>query len=322
MSLKPQNTDNQEIDLSDISKKIGGFFEAMTTSIFKGFLFFKRNIILVSILFFLGAGLGYYLDKNTKIYNHQVIVTPNFESVDYLYAKINLINSKISENDTVFLKNVIGIKNPRKIQEIYIEPISDVYKFIENKTQNFELIKLMAEDGNIKNILTESLTSKNYTCHSISFVTAGQTSNEKTVAPIMKYLNRSDYYKIIQKESLNNINIKIVQNDTMISQINGLLNSFSKTNKKDETVYYSEKSQLSEVIKTKDELTLEQGELRIELFDLNQIVKEKSSTINIKSTKIINGQMKLILPFMFLSLFILIRHFKKYYKSQMAKLIS
>ena len=165
MSTTPQNTDNQEIDLSQISKKIGGFFENISTKIFKAFLFFKRNIIWVGILFALGAGIGIYLDKTSKVYDNQIIVCPNFGSTDYLYSKIELINSKISDADTLFLKDVIGLKEPKKFKKITIIPITDVYKFIDNKEQNFELIKLLAEDGDIKKIVNESLTSKNYPYH-------------------------------------------------------------------------------------------------------------------------------------------------------------
>ena len=57
MSTTPKNTDNQDIDLSEISKKIGGFFENISTAIFRGFLFFRRNILWVGILFIIGAGL-------------------------------------------------------------------------------------------------------------------------------------------------------------------------------------------------------------------------------------------------------------------------
>ena len=60
------------------------------------------------ILFLIGAGLGYYLDKTTNVYDHQLIVTPNFGSSDYLYAKVEQLNAKIKEEDTLFLK-AIGI---------------------------------------------------------------------------------------------------------------------------------------------------------------------------------------------------------------------
>ncbi len=324
MSATPQNTDNQEIDLSQISKKIGGFFESISTQIFKGFLFFKRNIIWVGILFIIGAVLGFYIDNSTKVYENQMIVTPNFGATDYVYAKIELLNSKIEDGDTVFLKEVVGIKNTWKFKKISISPITDVYKFIDNKPQNFELIKLMSEDGDIKKVVNEQVTSKNYPYHLISFTTDNLTSDEKTVHPILNYLNDSEYYKKIQKEYLSNVKIKMIENDSTISQINGFLNTFNNTvngtQKSDKLVYYNENSQLNEVIKTKDYLIAEQGSRRLELINSDKIVKETSITLNIKNNKSPNGKMKMILPMFFVLLFVLLGLFKSYYKHQMAKL--
>lgn len=326
MSTAPQNTDNQEIDLSQISKKIGIFFENISTAIFRGFIFFRRNILWVGILFALGVGIGIYLDKTSKVYDNQIIVCPNFGSTDYLYAKIELINSKISDGDTIFLKDVVGLKEPKKFKKITIIPITDVYKFIDNKEQNFELIKLLAEDGDIKKIVNESLTSKNYPYHLISYTTSKVTSNEETLQPLLDYLNNSDYYKIIQKEFVNNIKIKMAQNDTIISQINGVLNSFSGTvnsaQKSDKLVYYNENTQLDAIIKTKDLLVYEQGTHRLELVNLDKIVKENSNTLNIRNVNNINGKMKLVLPFLFVFIFILVGFFKSYYRKQIAKLNS
>lgn len=324
MSTTPQtNTDIQEIDLSQISRKIGDFFEGISTMIFRGILFLKRNMLIIGILFVLGVGLGYYLDKTTKVYDNQIIVSPNFGSTDYLYAKIDLISAKIKDRDTVFLKEIIGIKKPKKLLKIEISPITDVYKFIDNKPQNFELIKLLAEDGDIKKIVNESLTSKNYPFHIISFTTDNLTDNNKTVQPILDFLNQSDYYTTIQKEYINNIKIKMIENDSIISQINGFLNSFSNTingaQKSDKLVYYNENTQLNDVIKTKDELIREQGTHRIELVSLDKIIKNNSSTINIKNTKATNGNMKLILPMFFIFLFVIGGLFRAFYRKQMTK---
>ena len=41
------------------------------------------------------------------------------------------------------------------------------------KKNNFELIKLMAEDGNIDKIMKDNITSKNYYHHKISIQTDG-----------------------------------------------------------------------------------------------------------------------------------------------------
>jgi hypothetical protein len=326
MSTSTQNNDNQEIDLSQIAKKIGNFFEGISTKIFKVFLFFKRNILWVGILFILGVSLGLYMDKTTKVYDNEIIVSSNFGSIDYLYAKVELISSKINDGDTIFLKEVVGIKEPKKLKKIAIEPITDVYKFINNSDKNFEFVKLLAEDGDIKKIVNENLTSKNYPYHLISYTTDKETSNEKTVQPLLKYLNDSDYYSLIQKEYLNNVRIKMVENDSIISQINGLLNAFSSntnsSQKSDKLVYYNENSQLNEVIKTKEILVNEQGINRISLVNFDKVVKESSITLNIKNTKAVNGKMKFVLPLFFILLFVIAGVLKSFYKSQMTKLNS
>lgn len=320
---QPNNQEDQEIDLSQIFQKIGKLFDWINTFLFKCIQFFVKNAIVILILLVIGVGLGFYLDVTKKTYDHQIIVTPNFESTDYLYSKIDLIESKIKERDTVFLKEIVGIKKPKEIIKIGIKPITDVYKFIENKKENFELIKLMAEGGDIKKILEDNLTSKNYTLHTVTFKTKNQTNNTETVEPILNYLNETDYYKKIQKETVNNVRMKMIQNDTIISQINGVLNGFSNmvngAQKSDKLVYYNENTQLNDVIKTKETLINEQGIHRVGLVGLDKIIKDNSSTLNIENTNSVNGKLKLVLPILFLLSFILIRLFLGYYKNQMRK---
>ena len=320
---QPDNQEDQEIDLTQISKKITQLFEWISAFLFRCIQFFVKNAIVILILLVIGLGLGYYIDVTKKTYDHQIIISPNFGSTDYLYSKIDLIESKIQEGDTFFLKNVLGIKKPKEIIKIEIKPISDVYKFIENKTENFELIKLMAEGGDIKNILEDNLTSKNYTLHTITFKTKKQTDTVETVQPILIYLNKTEYYKKVQKEAVNNIQIKMIQNDTIISQINGVLNGFSErvngSKKSDNLVYYNENTQLNDVIKTKETLIIEQGTHRAKLVGLDKIIKDNSATLNIENTSSVNGKLKMILPVLFLLLFILIYLFSRFYKKQLQK---
>lgn len=319
----PQHNADEEIDLTQISRRIRSFFEGINTLIFKCIQFFVKNAIVIVILLVVGVGLGMFLDETRKTYDHQIIATPNFGSADYLYSKINLIESKIKEGDTVFLKEVVGIKKPTQILKIDVKPIADVYKFIENKPENFELIKLMAEGGDINKILEDNMTSKNYTSHAITFKTKSTTNDIETVEPILNYLNETDYYKKIQKETVHNIQIKMIQNDTIISQINGLLNGFSTmvngAQKSDKLVYYNENTQLNDVIKTKETLINEQGIYRVKLVGLNKIIKDNSSTLNIENTTSVNGKLKLVLPILLLLSFIFIHLFLKYYRSQLKK---
>ncbi len=322
MSTSPQPVDGNEIDLAQISKKISSFFERIVITIFRGLFFVRRNILVFAVLGILGGGLGYYLDTKTKIYDHKIIVSPNYSSTDYLYSKIELLNSRINEGDTLFLKNVVGIKKPKSIVAIEVLPITDVYKFIENNTQNFELLRLFAEDGDLKKIVQENMTSKNYPFHQITFSTKGVTDRTATIDPILNYLNDSDYFKKMQKEYLHNIDVKMVENDSLIRQINGFLNGVSNSingsQKSDKLVYYNENTQMNDVIKTKDELIREQGRLRLDLVNLDKIIKDNSVVSNINNKKGVNGKMKFVLPLLFFFLFGFGSLLIKFYKNRKA----
>lgn len=321
----PQNNDEQEIDLAQISKKINNFFERINTSIFRGIQFFVRNWIIVLILVVVGFGVGIFLDKTQKHYDNKIIVTPNFESVDYLYNKIDLIQSKILTGDTIFLKNTVGINNSSILKKIEIKPINDAVKFIEKKEQNFELIKLMAETSDVNKVLENDIISKNYMHHVISFSTNRLASNKEIVQPILNYLNNSEYYNKIQKVTVQNVQYKMNQNDSIISQINTLLNGFSNSingsQKNDKLVYYNENTQLNDVIKTKDALINEQSYHRIELIGFDKIIKDNSSTLNIKNQKMVNGKLKVVLPILFVFLFVFFYFFKAFYRKQSLKSI-
>lgn len=316
----PNNQEDQEIDLNQVSKKIGKFFDWIGTSIFKRIQFFIRNAVLVSVLVLVGFGLGLYLDKTRKSYEHSIIVQPNFGSVDYLYAKVDMIESKIKSKDTLYLKNVVGIAHPKRLSQIEIKPIADVYNFIKNTPENFELIKLMADNGDIKKIIEDNVTSKNYTYHTILFESDRLISDKEIAEPLMSFLNESEYFKKIKKVSLKNFEVKMKQNDTIISQINNVLGSFSATanatQKNDKLVYYNENTQLNDVIKTKDLLVAEQGIHQINLLGSDKIIKDVSVTLNIKKIGLLHGNKKIALPILFIVLFVLVNSFLVFYKKQ------
>mgnify|MGYP001792092697 CR=1 FL=1 len=310
-------TDNQEIDLAIISKKIGGYYKGFNRSIFRGIQFIIRKIVIIGILFVLGIALGIYLDNSQKVYDNQVIVKPNFGSADYLYAKVALLNSKIKEQDTAYLKN-IGIKYPKKLVKIKIEPVVDVYRFIDCKDENFQMLKLLEEDGDLKKIVEENLTSKNYPYHLISFTTRGMTSSDRTLNPLIAYFNESTYYKILQKQFTENTLQKMQQNEVTLKQIDAILNKIGTTSdgRNDRMVFNSGDSQLDDVLKTKDKMEQLQGYLKIELIEGTQIIKSMNNFLNKKNTESVNGKMTLILPFLFVILYILgflfVRNYKKF----------
>lgn len=320
MSTKvPQNNEDQEIDLVLISKKINNFFQGISTSIFRIIQFFIRNWTIVLILLLAGFGLGWFLDKTQKSYDNQIIVQPNFGSVDYLYSKIDLINSKIKENDTVFFK-LIGISQNPGLSKISIEPIVDVFKFVNNNEQNLEVLKLITNNGDLKSVIKETTTSKNYPFYIISFSTKGLSKEGTYANALLNYINSSKYYADIQKVSVLNTKEKIKKNEEIISQIDAVLNriSVSGNSGHDKLVYYNENTQLNDLVKTKDGLIRENANYKIDLITSNKIVKESSVTTNMENTKSVKGKLKIILPIFFLVAFIFLVFIKRFYKKQQA----
>jgi len=266
--------------------------------------------------------LVFFLDQSSKTYKQEVIVMPNFESSDYLYGKINLIDSKISEGDTLFLKK-LGITEPSKIINIEIAPVIDVYQFINSSSdRNFELIRLMAESGDIKKIIEEHTTSKNYRYHTITVTTKSKKNSQETINQILKYVNDSEFYRKVQKEYIANVSSSIIANDLTISQINGFLNGLANEPQRpssDKIVYYNENSQLNDVIETKQKLVQDQGNYRIQMLSLDKTVKDVNRSLNIENKKSTTGILKILLPLLLVIFYIFGHNFVRFYKKQSKK---
>jgi hypothetical protein len=185
------------------------------------------------------------------------------------------------------------------------------------------LVKLLSEDGDIKKVVTDEITSKNYANHKISIKTSKKISNKNTIEPLLKYLNTNEYFNNIKDSKLNSINIKIAENQGIIDQINGLMSQFSSAinspQKSDKLVYYNENTQLNDVLRNKDGLISETAYLKLQLIDYSKIVRETSSVINIKDTEKLNNKLKFLLPFLFIFIFIFIGYAKKFIEKEALK---
>jgi hypothetical protein len=232
------------------------------------------------------------------------------------------LEAKKKENDTIFISN-LGIKNLKKLGKIEIEPVIDLYKFITSKQENFDLIKLMAEDGSLDKIVKDEITSKNYPFHLIKLSTSKTISEDALIKPLLEYLNDTDYFNVVKQQFLENTAVKMRANDSTIAQINTLLNDFSKTasgnQKSSSLVYYNENNNLNDILKTKDELITEQGDLKFRLINNDKVIKDISVTTNIINTEGANGKFKLILPIIFVFMFLVFHWFRNFYKKQLEK---
>src|SRR5574343_494255 len=176
------NIQDQELDLTQIGQGIKNFFQNILNRCFDLIFFFLKKKFIIMIFFMLGVVGGYFLDKG-KLYEHSIAVIPNFGSNDYLYNQIDFLDKKLAEKDMLFF-NSIGIKNSKNILSFEVEATQQIYNFItdrERGNQNLELIKLMAEDGDIDKILKDELTSKQYYLQNIIITTKGKFKREQLV---------------------------------------------------------------------------------------------------------------------------------------------
>ena len=329
MSQNTNNSDNQEIDLSMISNKVKDFFDGVASSIFRGILFFKSNLVRISILAAIGIGAGVYLDETNKSYNSEIIVTPNVGGTDYLYSKIDFLSAKLMEKDTIFFKN-LGIKNLSDIKTIKIEPILDIYSFVNNSTsaanaentQNFELVKLLAEDGSLKDVIKDKLTSKNYPNHKIQIATSEIISKEGLINPIMKFLNTDEYYNKILKISIESVKIKMKKDEQEIVQIDSILRFMTYNlgkNKNQNLIYNNENNQINPLFDLKNSLINDIAGQKINLENLKLFIRDTSTITNVLNTKLLNNKLKFFLPLFLIFGYIFINLFSKFYKKYSLK---
>jgi len=328
MANQIHNDPNGEIDLGQVSAKVKGYFTRVNDSFFDWIIFVKRNIIVISIIVIIGAALGFYMDSGPKLYSQKVIVHPNFESVDYLYEAVDEIEVKIKQHDTVFLKS-IGIAHPKQIAKIEIEPVVDIYNFMnktegeqkEDRDRKLAIFELIAENGSMKDVLTDPITSKNYENHLITITSKDKAKQSQIVEPVMAYLNSNPYFKQKQDEYINNVNLKLVSNDSSIKQVDRVIDYLTDAGRKPSgsSVYYNETTDVADMMHFKNMLVVEQGKLRLSKTDYTDIIKERGVMLNEKSKNAVAGRMKFIIPVLFFMIFVIFAMLRSYYRSQTEK---
>ena len=322
------NSQDQEIDLGQIGTGIKNFFNGIVNSIFDFIFFVKKKIVIIGLLFVVGVVLGYFLDQNTKKYTSEIIVAPNLGGSDYLYAKINLIKSKLKEDDKTFFKS-IGISNTENILNIKIEPIIDIYAFVNTSqaiaenaqnTQNFELMRLLAESEDINKVIEDEKTSKNYPHHKISIITLNKIDDKVIIKPILKYLNSDEYLNKLLAITQENVLIKMKKNEEQILQVDNLITQISENLAKEKSatslVYNNENNEINALFALKNGLINEIAGQKITLENIKLYIKDVSITSNIIESKGVNNKLKLFLPLVFILLYLFGYFFKSIYKKQ------
>lgn len=299
-----QQHSSEEVDLGYLFRSIGDFFKRMVKLLFLVLAFFRKYIIVTILLIIIGFGLGFYLDSIRKpVYSNDLIVIPNFESTDYLYQRVDAINSKREMNDSIFFKSIIGVDYQDFIK-IEIEPIIDVFGFMAERKDNIETLKIIYNEKDAEEFLTDKPISKYYKYHRMTIVCKGDNSERISMA-ILEYFNSNEHFKLYQEVGLKDTNLQISQNEKMISQIDSVMKSVSESplQNKPQTVYINTQSDLYQMINTKQALLNNRLKLQTKYIDQHEIIKLVSGNYNLKESGIKALPNKIKIPIYLLLLF-------------------
>lgn len=128
-SQNNQNSDNknpitvkeEEIDLVKLFSLIGNsfsrlfkFFEKLLKYLFHSLIiiliFIRDNIVKIFIVTMLGASIGFVFDYiSPKEYTYDMIIQPNFKSIDQVYEKMEYYNVLVENEDTLKLSELFNI---------------------------------------------------------------------------------------------------------------------------------------------------------------------------------------------------------------------
>lgn len=223
-STRPSSVDD-EIDLGLVFKAIQNFFKKIILGIIKIIRFYYRHKFVFLGLIVIGVVLGYFWENSfEKKYTNNLLVTPNFESTDYLYTKVESLNNKMEINDTIFLNTIFG-KNYKSVKSIEVKPVVDIYNFVAEQESNLDVFEVLFEEEANLEFLDNPINSKNYKYHNIIFKIEGEDNHKELSNALITYLNNNSFFNEIKEMSQSNLKINLEDTRNSIDQIDSILNN-------------------------------------------------------------------------------------------------
>jgi len=179
----------EEIDLGGVFKIIGkainnliNFIWNLLKGIFHYFIllliFIKEHIVRIGIATVLGVIIGYAIDSTVSDkYSYDMIIEPNYGSIDQIFEKMEYYNVLIEEQDSLRLHKEFNIS------------FEEANSLVSFKLEAYETKKdqILAYDHFIKN--TDTLTQKNFTFNDFIGEGTSQFDSKRYVYRINSKIN-------------------------------------------------------------------------------------------------------------------------------------
>lgn len=294
------NNNSQEIDLIYLVNKFKEFIQSINFAIYRFIKFLLKNKFWVIGLIVGGAILGYILDRLAQPkFKTEIVVVPNFQSVDYLYNYIENLNSN---------------KDKSSISSIKIEKVDNLLDLLEMK--DIEVFKVLSDNGKaLDKLIKDEYLDKNFKYHLITLETNSEKETKSIVSKILKDLNSESYFQKRGKHELVNLKHRKVQIEKSIEQINMILdrlgNGQTLESKSDFSI--TTYDQLNNVIELKNYYTSEIARIDTRIIEYSEVIFPVSESYNIPVKKMIFLKNVFLVPFVFFLFFLLIHAMLRFY---------
>ena len=307
--MKNNFKETEELDIIVLIEKIKLMLLSVCLQIFrrsKNFLSEWKRLLAVILA---GVLLGYFLTDNDKPSSKEatVLVKINFDAGNYVYDTVDLINLKISSEDTVFFTQEIKLNEDETIDEVSISPVIDIKDIMAKDIQANEIRALFDnleyEDGFS---VTEGFKS-DYDYHFIK-VNVSNNSSIETINKVIDYFNNNPLFAELKERNLQRISSIISDNEQTIKQIDNLLEYYTTQTTASNSQLYIDNKDLrpNELIKTKINLQSENQELKREsLTSKETVITINESNVLIEQNSLASNKM-VYYPFLFLLIYLIV----------------
>jgi hypothetical protein len=284
MSEQTSQNASDEIDLGVVFEKIKSFFKSILIGIIQIFQFFWKHKFVLAGLIVIGVGIQLYLKSTSEsTYLNQFFVRTNYGSTEYVYSKVNSINSKLETGDSLYNEYIFGEYYDR-VKEVEVVPVIDVYGLVNKSEENKEAFELLLDEFGDISFLEDEININEYPTHKIKIYIKGQADNEMISNRLYDHLASNLYYNELKTATLESYKDQLQQNKAIRTQIDSILkdqkgNLFPKLD--NNVINFSGSQDLKELLIQKQELLLNDLSLRNRLSLNGEVLKIIDSSFGI-----------------------------------------
>ncbi|RZS99306.1 hypothetical protein [Aquimarina brevivitae] len=224
-----ENT-SEEIDLGQLFKMIGDGFKKLFNligNIFKGIFhalvlflqYIRAHFIKFAIAGLVGVGIGWYWDSvSDPIYRSNMVVEPNFNSVQQLYNNIEFYNDLAKEKEFQSLAEALGVEQElaSTIKKFKIESFSDQTQRIKQFSDFISQLDTISQQKVDYEDYLKNFNDINSRFHKITVEATNPTVAKKSQRSIIRSIETNEYFQLQKK--INELNLS-VQDSVLTSQI-------------------------------------------------------------------------------------------------------